>query len=191
MEPETRRLTIVGCAFGTHAALGIIRSVPTCSEPPMDCRLSIEQRIAIYSTLDIRQSINVRSPTLDETGAGGFNSGHDAPLAQLVEQLTLNQRVRGSSPWRCSSRIAVRASASGVFGVILWHFRFSPTTICVAMRVGARASCSVFRSALEELVRHHPVVLPADTFGMRQPRRNGVLRERGYPLRSRGCKMLR
>jgi hypothetical protein len=29
--------------------------------------------------------------------------GHEmlyAPLAQLAEQLTLNQRVRGSSPWR-------------------------------------------------------------------------------------------
>ena len=26
-----------------------------------------------------------------------------APLAQLVEQLTLNQRVLGSSPWRCTN----------------------------------------------------------------------------------------
>ena len=25
-----------------------------------------------------------------------------APLAQLVEQLTLNQRAQGSSPWRCT-----------------------------------------------------------------------------------------
>ena len=25
-----------------------------------------------------------------------------APLAQLVEQLTLNQWVQGSSPWRCT-----------------------------------------------------------------------------------------
>ena len=28
--------------------------------------------------------------------------GHNAPLAQLVEQLTLNQWVRGSSPRRCT-----------------------------------------------------------------------------------------
>ena len=27
----------------------------------------------------------------------------DAPLAQLVEQLTLNQWVQGSSPWRCTT----------------------------------------------------------------------------------------
>ena len=33
-----------------------------------------------------------------------------APLAQLVEQLTLNQWVQGSSPWRCTSlkRLTVR-----------------------------------------------------------------------------------
>ena len=29
----------------------------------------------------------------------------DAPLAQLVEQLTLNQWVPGSSPWRCTKLI--------------------------------------------------------------------------------------
>ena len=28
-----------------------------------------------------------------------------APLAQLVEQLTLNQWVQGSSPWRCTNRL--------------------------------------------------------------------------------------
>ena len=27
----------------------------------------------------------------------------DAPLAQLVEHLTLNQGVQGSSPWRCTT----------------------------------------------------------------------------------------
>ena len=27
-----------------------------------------------------------------------------APLAQLAEQLTLNQRVQGSSPWRCTTK---------------------------------------------------------------------------------------
>ena len=29
------------------------------------------------------------------------DTGH-APLAQLVEHLTLNQGVQGSSPWRCT-----------------------------------------------------------------------------------------
>ena len=31
----------------------------------------------------------------------------NAPLAQLVEQLTLNQWVRGSSPRRCTTRTTV------------------------------------------------------------------------------------
>ena len=30
-----------------------------------------------------------------------FNK-RNAPLAQLVEHLTLNQGVQGSSPWRCT-----------------------------------------------------------------------------------------
>ena len=29
---------------------------------------------------------------------------HYAPLAQLVEQLTLNQWAQGSSPWRCTTK---------------------------------------------------------------------------------------
>ena len=31
-----------------------------------------------------------------------LRSKYSAPLAQLVEQLTLNQWVQGSSPWRCT-----------------------------------------------------------------------------------------
>ena len=34
-----------------------------------------------------------------------------APLAQLVEQLTLNQWVQGSSPWRCTKEKAVLVAA--------------------------------------------------------------------------------
>ena len=30
------------------------------------------------------------------------NDTQNAPLAQLVEHLTLNQGVQGSSPWRCT-----------------------------------------------------------------------------------------
>lgn len=30
------------------------------------------------------------------------NDTENAPLAQLVEHLTLNQGVQGSSPWRCT-----------------------------------------------------------------------------------------
>ena len=40
-----------------------------------------------------------------------------APLAQLVEQLTLNQWVQGSSPWRCTSRQSLqRVSVSDAEG---------------------------------------------------------------------------
>ena len=38
----------------------------------------------------------------------------DAPLAQLVEQLTLNQWVRGSSPRRCTTVTARRREAEAV-----------------------------------------------------------------------------
>ena len=40
-------------------------------------------------------------------------SGHDAPLAQLVEQLTLNQWVRGSSPRRCTIDEALLRRSDG------------------------------------------------------------------------------
>ena len=60
-----------------------------------------------------------------------------APLAQLAEQLTLNQRVRGSSPWRCifaspcteSHRIANLRSDRGFTFIISArsiHFVFAP-----------------------------------------------------------------
>ena len=36
-----------------------------------------------------------------------------APLAQLAEQLTLNQRVQGSSPWRCTNQSPARVPWDG------------------------------------------------------------------------------
>ena len=49
-------------------------------------------------------------------------AGMRGPLAQLAEQLTLNQRVRGSSPWRLTSVRMQKNDASGgssgpLFGV--------------------------------------------------------------------------
>ena len=44
---------------------------------------------------------------LDKREKMGYNTIRvlkTAPLAQLVEQLTLNQWVQGSSPWRCTIR---------------------------------------------------------------------------------------
>ena len=54
-----------------------------------------------------------RRPLTPQTGVrfshgspekGRKNRGPYAPLAQLVEQLTLNQRAQGSSPWRCTKQ---------------------------------------------------------------------------------------
>ena len=54
-----------------------------------------------------------RRPLTPQTGVrfshgspekGRRNRGPYAPLAQLVEQLTLNQRAQGSSPWRCTKQ---------------------------------------------------------------------------------------
>ena len=40
----------------------------------------------------------------------GNNFYRHAPLAQLVEQLTLNQWVQGSSPWRCTTYSSIAQS---------------------------------------------------------------------------------
>ena len=46
------------------------------------------------------------------------NYTENAPLAQLVEHLTLNQGVQGSSPWRCTRENCfwrLRSSGDGSF----------------------------------------------------------------------------
>ena len=48
---------------------------------------------------------------------GRKNRGPYAPLAQLVEQLTLNQRAQGSSPWRCTKQ----KSQSKRTGFFVWR----------------------------------------------------------------------
>ena len=48
------------------------------------------------------------------------NDKENAPLAQLVEHLTLNQGVQGSSPWRCTLKDRFwrhRSSGDGSFFV--------------------------------------------------------------------------
>ncbi len=64
------------------------------------------------------------------TVCGGliYNALRWGPLAQLAEQLTLNQRVRGSSPWRVIER--PRSCSGGVFlrsaVRAATHFLFAP-----------------------------------------------------------------
>ena len=50
------------------------------------------------------------------------NDTENAPLAQLVEHLTLNQGVQGSSPWRCTRENRFwrhRSSGDGSFFVFI------------------------------------------------------------------------
>ena len=50
------------------------------------------------------------------------NDTENAPLAQLVEHLTLNQGVQGSSPWRCTRENCFwrhRSSGDGSFFVFI------------------------------------------------------------------------
>ena len=50
------------------------------------------------------------------------NDKENAPLAQLVEHLTLNQGVQGSSPWRCTQSTVFNAYGIGD-GVFLCLFK--------------------------------------------------------------------
>ena len=93
------------------------------------------------------EGFHVLRPTLDETGTGGFNPGHDAPLAQLVEQLTLNQRVRGSSPWRCSRKSLFHGDLQQIAGIVRRDGMFGATPVLrwaknrrYAIRVGKQST---------------------------------------------------
>jgi hypothetical protein len=56
------------------------------------------------------------------------NSKH-ATLAQLVEQLTLNQRVQGSSPWSCTKMEAgSRKMEVGIVEICFANFIKSPAS---------------------------------------------------------------
>ena len=57
-----------------------------------------------------------------------------APLAQLVEQLTLNQRAQGSSPWRCT----IFTAEGKLLAVILYiriYVVINQNTVCNSNRV--------------------------------------------------------
>ena len=59
------------------------------------CFSNLYQKIKIYLTKGVA--------FLEKVSIIDFASWN-APLAQLVEHLTLNQGVQGSSPWRCTKR---------------------------------------------------------------------------------------
>ena len=50
----------------------------------------------------------------------------DAPLAQLVEHLTLNQGVQGSSPWRCTQNTVF--GDAGALGMVFFFVSLDPST---------------------------------------------------------------
>ena len=67
-----------------------------------------------------------------------------APLAQLAEQLTLNQRVRGSSPWRRTKTSPQRRGRAAA--KITGHFRFTcpqtPATFRGRRRFVDQSACA-------------------------------------------------
>src|SRR5699024_12095575 len=58
--------------------------------------------------------------------------GH-APLAQLVEQLTLNQWAQGSSPWRCTTSTKSELFPIGEgFGFFIFLKKWNPSRVLFA-----------------------------------------------------------
>ena len=49
------------------------------------------------------------------------NDKENAPLAQLVEHLTLNQGVQGSNPWRRTRSTSFGSTTSGAGAFYLLH----------------------------------------------------------------------
>ncbi len=45
----------------------------------------------------------------------------NAPLAQMVEQLTLNQWAQGSSPWRCTKENREQSVHGFLFAIFLFN----------------------------------------------------------------------
>ena len=105
-----------------------------------------------------------------------------APLAQLVEQLTLNQWVQGSSPWRCIVGLFTRR-------VHLFPFRTQKLSSAVPTIPGWRRSGKIghsLHSSLAQSVEHvtvnHGVVGSSPTGGARSP----VRKDGAFPFHSRG-----
>ena len=74
----------------------------------------------------------------------------DALLAQLVEQLTLNQWVQGSSPWGCTSRREILKSVSlfGLFGASPAYSHFAINAKILAFVAKYSSSLILFHSPI-------------------------------------------
>ena len=84
-----------------------------------------------------------------------------APLAQLVEQLTLNQRVPGSSPWWCTKTIGNVQLSIERPGPLVKRSRLRPLTPATRVRFpyGSPVTNIVncyFKKSVPITVRSHP-----------------------------------
>lgn len=78
------------------------------------------------STIDDCFTISDNAGILEEKRLTGYNRDDimffvDGSLAQLVEHLTLNQGVQGSSPWRRTQRCRFYGRMSHRVGAFLLH----------------------------------------------------------------------
>ena len=64
-------------------------------------------------------------PAIDNKIARSVEFKAHGPLAQLVEQLTLNQRVGGSSPPRLIQIQDLQAASGRLFSYLHFHLHFS------------------------------------------------------------------
>ena len=114
-------------------------------------RVKIGSRRLLYGPLVKR----LRQRPLTPLTSVRFRYGSPyAPLAQLVEQLTLNQWAQGSSPWRCTKfwtsnrkiwrsfllcnpeKSGIARSMHGFCTVVVFASRFCKGRNCLKMRVG-------------------------------------------------------
>jgi hypothetical protein len=75
----------------------------------------------MMASLGDQPAVRLFGQVLDQNALGYMMGGSQrgAPLAQLVEQLTLNQRVVGSSPTRCSQEFEKVGRRSQAFIAVL------------------------------------------------------------------------
>ena len=70
-----------------------------------------------------------------------FKQSQFAPLAQLVEQLTLNQWVPGSNPWWCTKQKAPKQYVLGLFCFLFLMCIFNLRVIWGYFRLGCNNFC--------------------------------------------------
>ena len=81
-----------------------------------------------------KKMISVGTPTKDESPTYPSRRKKYAPLAQLVEHLTLNQGVPGSSPWWCTKSKGLTTMSPLKNGSLVKRLRLRPLTPATRVR---------------------------------------------------------